>query len=105
MSNIILPETKEATTVKKFAVLWHYADSDFWTIGGGLFNIEQDATSYIPKGVDRVMVAEFNLPLYGEPTEIDKFKFELLLDLPINDLPEPKQKELTDFIENYIPRR
>ena len=101
----ITPEIEEVTTIKKFAVLWHYAESDFWTIGGGLFNLEQDATGYIPKGVDRVVVAEFNLPLHNEPSKTDIFKFELLLDLPIKDLPEAKQKELTEFIENYIPRR
>lgn len=36
---------------------------------------------------------------------IEVFRFELILDLPLDDLPPYQRTEIIEFIENFNPRR
>jgi len=50
-------------------------------------------------------VTNRNIETLKEPSDVDIFRMELILDLPTSDLKDEQKERLIDFIETYQPRR
>ena len=58
-------------------------------------------------GIDTIEteVTTRNIETLKEPSDVDIFRMELVLDLPTSDLTDEQKERIIDFIETYQPRR